>query len=183
MATNCLGRICLRTSRMQCLRPLIRPSLVHQRFQTNAAAAGESGRARVNQIVEEISRLTLLETADLISQLKAKLKIADIAMPVAATPAGGAAGGGAAAAKDEPAEDAAPAAAEKAVLTVKLESFEASAKAKIIREVKALLGCNLVEAKTMVEKAPTVLKENVVRDDAKKVKEAIEKLGAKVTLI
>jgi large subunit ribosomal protein L7/L12 len=92
------------------------------------------------------------------------LKIADIAMPVAAAPAGGALAGGAAAAKDEPAEDAAPAAAEKAVLTLKLESFEASAKAKIIREVKALLGCNLVEAKTMVEKAPTVLKENVVRD-------------------
>jgi ribosomal protein L7/L12 len=95
---------------------------------------------------------------------KAKLKIADIAMPVAAAAAGGAPAGGAAAAKDEPAEDAAPAAAEKAVLTVKLESFEAAAKAKIIREVKALLGCNLVEAKTMVEKAPTVLKENVVRD-------------------
>jgi len=85
-------------------------------------------------------------------------------MPVAAPASGASSGGGAAAAKDEPAEDAAPAAAEKAVLTVKLESFDAAAKAKIIREVKALLGCNLVEAKTMVEKAPTVLKENVVRD-------------------
>ena len=91
-------------------------------------------------------------------------------------------------------EPAAPA-AEKAVLTVRLESFEASAKAKIIREVKALMGCNLVEAKTLVEKAPTVLKENVVRDvrirecnetnfkDAKKVKETMEKLGAKVSLL
>jgi large subunit ribosomal protein L7/L12 len=49
-------------------------------------------------------------------------------------------------------------------MTVKLESFDATAKAKIIREVKALLGCNLVEAKTLVEKAPTVLKENVVKD-------------------
>lgn len=91
------------------------------------------------------------------------MKIADIAMPVAAAPSG-AASGAAAAAAAEPAEEAAPAAAEKAVMTVKLESFDATAKAKIIREVKALLGCNLVEAKTLVEKAPTVLKENVVKD-------------------
>jgi large subunit ribosomal protein L7/L12 len=91
------------------------------------------------------------------------LKIADIAMPMAAAPA---AGGGvpAAAASEETAEDAPPLVAEKSILTVKLESFEASSKAKVIREVKALLGCNLVEAKTMVEKAPTVLKENVVKE-------------------
>ena len=54
------------------VRPLIQPSFVQQRFQTNAAAApGASGKERVNRLVEEISRLTLLETADLISQLKA----------------------------------------------------------------------------------------------------------------
>lgn len=85
-------------------------------------------------------------------------------MPVAAAPAGGAAASAQSTADAAAAEDAPPPAAEKAVMTVKLESFEASAKAKIIREVKALLGCNLVEAKNMVEKAPTVLKENVVRD-------------------
>ena len=85
-------------------------------------------------------------------------------MPVAAAPAGGAAASAQSATDAASAEDAPPAASEKAVMTVKLESFEASAKAKIIREVKALLGCNLVEAKNMVEKAPTVLKENVVRD-------------------
>jgi ribosomal protein L7/L12 len=94
------------------------------------------------------------------------LKIADIAMPVAAAPAAGTAAAAAASAPaaDAAPEEAAPAAAEKAILTVKLESFEASAKAKVIREVKALLGCNLVEAKNLVEKAPTVLKENVVKE-------------------
>src|SRR5277367_2668644 len=86
-------------------------------------------------------------------------------MPLAAAPSGAAGGGSVQAAADTAAaEDAPPPAAEKAILTVKLESFEASAKAKIIREVKALLGCNLVEAKNMVEKAPTILKENVVKD-------------------
>lgn len=84
-------------------------------------------------------------------------------MPVVA-PSGAVSGAAQAAETANPVEEAPPPAAEKAILTVKLESFEASAKAKIIREVKALLGCNLVEAKTMVEKAPTVLKENVVRD-------------------
>lgn len=93
------------------------------------------------------------------------MKIADIAMPVTAAPSGATGGGPVQAAVDAAATDnAPPPAAEKAILTVKLESFEASAKAKIIREVKALLGCNLVEAKTMVEKAPTVLKESVVKD-------------------
>jgi large subunit ribosomal protein L7/L12 len=99
--------------------------------------------------------------------IKAKLKIADIAMPVAAAPAANGPSPAAPAAEAAaPAEEAppAPAAAEKPVLTVKLESFEASAKAKVIREVKALLGCNLVEAKNLVEKAPTVLKENVVKE-------------------
>jgi large subunit ribosomal protein L7/L12 len=102
-------------------------------------------------------------------------------MPVAAAPATGA--GAAPAAAAEAPEDAPPPVAEKAVLTVKLESFEATAKAKVIREVKALLGCNLVEAKNLVEKAPTVIKENVVKDDAKKLKEVMEKLGAKVSLL
>jgi ribosomal protein L7/L12 len=93
------------------------------------------------------------------------LKIADIAMPVAAAPAGGApAAAAAAAAAEAAAEDAPPAAAEKAILTVKLESFDAASKAKVIREVKALLACNLVEAKNLVEKAPTVIKENVVKE-------------------
>jgi large subunit ribosomal protein L7/L12 len=92
------------------------------------------------------------------------LKIADIAMPIATPSVGAVSGALQAAETAKPVEEAQPPAAEKAILTVKLESFEASAKAKIIREVKALLGCNLVEAKTMVEKAPTVLKENVVKD-------------------
>lgn len=87
-------------------------------------------------------------------------------MPMAAAPAAGGAPSAAAQAAEAaaPAEEAAPAAAEKAILTVKLESFDAAAKAKVIREVKALLGCNLVEAKNLVEKAPTVLKENVVKE-------------------
>jgi len=97
---------------------------------------------------------------------KAKLKIADIAMPVAAAPAAGSGGppGAAAAAAAAAQEEAAPAAAEKSIFTIKLDSFDAASKAKVIREVKALLGCNLVEAKNTVEKAPTILKENVPKD-------------------
>ena len=85
-------------------------------------------------------------------------------MPVAvAGPAAGAPGA-AAVAEAVQEEEAPPPVAEKAVLTAKLESFDPASKAKVIREVKALLGCNLVEAKNLVEKAPTILKENVVKD-------------------
>jgi large subunit ribosomal protein L7/L12 len=92
------------------------------------------------------------------------LKIADIAMPVAAAPAAAPTAAQAAEAAAAAAEEAGPAVVEKAIFTLKLESFEAASKAKVIRETKALLGCSLVEAKTMVEKAPTILKENVPKD-------------------
>jgi large subunit ribosomal protein L7/L12 len=88
-----------------------------------------------------------------------------------------------AAAEAAPAEEAASAApaAEKAIMTIKLDSFEATAKAKIIREVKALLGCNLVEAKNLVEKAPTVLKENVPKDVSHFVRMVSNNLGREET--
>ncbi len=71
---------------------------------------------------------------------------------------------------------------EKTIFNLRLESFEAASKAKIIREVKAMLGLNLVDAKKFVESAPKVLKEGVTKDDAEKIKKALEAAGAKVSL-
>ncbi|OLL23263.1 54S ribosomal protein L12, mitochondrial [Neolecta irregularis DAH-3] len=104
--------------------------------------------------------------------MKIKLKIQDIALPAAAAPA------------SAPVE-AAPEAEkpqEKTMFNVKLEAVDASVKAKIIREVKNLLGLNLVEAKKFVESAPKILKEGVVKEDAEKMKETLTGLGAKVVL-
>ncbi|TGZ77895.1 ClpS-like protein [Ascodesmis nigricans] len=68
------------------------------------------------------------------------------------------------------------------MFNVKLQSFEAAAKPKIIKEVKSLLGLSLVDSKKFVESAPKILKEGLVKDDAEKIKKTLEALGAKVDL-
>jgi len=128
---------------------------------------------KIRSIVDDISKLTLLQTADLVSQLKSRLNIQDIAMPVAmpSAPAGGAA---AAVEEEKPAE--------KTEFTVKLEKIDPAAKAKVIREVKNLTGMNLVEAKKFVESVPKVVKESVPKEEAEKLKKALEAIGATVVL-
>ncbi|GJJ78456.1 large subunit ribosomal protein L7/L12 [Entomortierella parvispora] len=130
---------------------------------------------KIVSIVDQISGLTLLQTADLVSLLKVRLNIQEIAMPV-----GGAAAPGQAAA-------AAPVEEEKVVekteFNVKLEKFDAAAKAKLIREIKNIIpGINLVEAKKFVEGAPKVVKEGLNKADAEKLKKTLEDLGATVSL-
>jgi large subunit ribosomal protein L7/L12 len=94
-------------------------------------------------------------------------------MPVAMPTAGGAAPA-AAAEEEKPAE--------KTEFNVKIEKVDAASKAKVIREVKNLAGLNLVEAKKFVESVPKVLKDNVSKEDAEKLKKALEALGATVVL-
>jgi len=131
---------------------------------------------KVTDIVEQISQLTLLETADLVSSLKSKLNIPDMPMGgFAAAPA-------AAAPAVEEVEEAAPAAAEKTLFTVKLQEFDAGSKAKIIKEVKGLLGLSLVESKKFVESAPKTMKDNVPKEDAEKIIATMKELGAKVVM-
>lgn len=72
---------------------------------------------------------------------------------------------------------------EKTIFTLKLESFDAAAKPKIIREVKALVpNLNLMEAKKFVESVPKVLKENVTKEEAEKLKALFEGHGAVIKL-
>jgi large subunit ribosomal protein L7/L12 len=104
-------------------------------------------------------------------------------MAFAAPAAAPAAGGGAAAAvaEAEP-EEAAPAAAEKTMFTLKLESFDAAAKPKVIKEVKGLLGLSLVDSKKFVESAPKQMKDGVPKEDAEKIVAAMKALGAVVSM-
>merc|ERR1712000_322899 len=106
-----------------------------RRWQSTDAAAAPSD-PKISAIVDQISQLTLLETADLVASLKSRLNIPDMAF-------------------------AAPAAAEKTMFALKLQSFDAGAKPKIIKEVKSMLGLSLVDSKKFVESAPKVLKEGV----------------------
>lgn len=132
--------------------------------------------AKITTIVDQISTLTLLETSQLINELKERLNISDISLPAAG--AGAAPAAQAAPAEEEVKEEV----EEKTIFSIKLESFDAKSKPKIIKEVKGMLGLSLVESKKFVESAPKVLKENVTKEDAEKIKATLEGLGAKITL-
>ena len=124
--------------------------------------------ANLEKIVEELSSLTVLEAAELAKLLEEKWGVsAAAAVAVAAAPA---AGGGAAAAAEEQTE-----------FTVVLASA-GDKKIEVIKEVRAITGLGLKEAKDLVEGAPKPVKEGVNKDEADKIKAQLEKAGAKVEL-
>jgi large subunit ribosomal protein L7/L12 len=123
--------------------------------------------ADLQKIVDELSGLTVLEAADLAKMLEEKWGVsAAAAVAVAAGPAGGA---------------AAAAAEEKTEFTVVLASA-GDKKIEVFKEVRALTGLGLKEAKDLVEGAPKTVKEGVAKDEANKIKATLEKVGAKVEL-
>lgn len=124
-----------------------------RRWQSSDAG---SANTKISGIVDQISQLTLLETADLVATLKSRLNIPD--MPMGGFSGGG---GGAPAAVAAPVEEeeAAPKQEEKTLFNLKLQSFDATAKPKVIKEIKSLLGLSLVDSKKFVESAPKMMKE------------------------
>jgi large subunit ribosomal protein L7/L12 len=124
--------------------------------------------ADLSNLVNELSNLTVLEAAELAKMLEEKWGVsAAAAVAVAAAPAGGAA--------------PAAAAEEKTEFTVVLAAI-GDKKIEVIKEVRALTGLGLKEAKDLVEGAPKPVKEGVSKDEAAKVKAQLEKAGAKVEL-
>jgi len=122
--------------------------------------------ADLKKIVDELSGLTVLEAADLAKMLEEKWGVsAAAAVAVAAGPAAG----GAAAVE------------EKTEFTVVLASA-GDKKIEVIKEVRALTGLGLKEAKDLVEGAPKTVKEGVAKDEANKIKTTLEKVGEKVEL-
>jgi large subunit ribosomal protein L7/L12 len=124
--------------------------------------------SKIEQLVEDLSSLTVLEAADLAKLLEEKWGVS-AAAPVAAA-AAPAAGGGA----------AAPA-AEKTEFTVVLASA-GDKKINVIKEIRAITGLGLKEAKDLVEGAPKEVKADVNKDEAAKIKKQLEDAGAKVEL-
>ncbi|KAL2007678.1 hypothetical protein VTN00DRAFT_7660 [Thermoascus crustaceus] len=158
------------------------PARRWQSTEAGAEPAAAPTNPKIAQIVDQISQLTLLETADLVASLKSRLNIPD--MPVGgfavAPGAGQAAAAAPAAAESE--EEAAPAAQEKTLFNLKLESYDAAAKPKVIKEIKSMLGLSLVDSKKFVESVPKVLKESVPKEEAEKIIETLKGLGAKATM-
>jgi large subunit ribosomal protein L7/L12 len=125
--------------------------------------------ANLEKIVEDLSALTVLEAAELAKMLEEKWGVsAAAAVAVAAAPG---AGGGA----------AAPAAEEKTEFNVILAAA-GEKKIEVIKEVRAITGLGLKEAKDLVEGAPKPVKEGASKEEAEKIKAALEKAGAKVDL-
>lgn len=122
------------------------------------------------QVVDYIKNLKLSEVKGLIETLEDELGVSASA-PVMAM-AGGAVGGGAAAEEVE----------EKTEFDVILTEFEAKAKIKIIKEVRAITGAGLKDAKSMVETLPSTLKEAVSKDAAEEIKKKIEGVGGKIEI-
>ncbi|SPQ25956.1 e18951fc-b3f4-448a-b0ab-21a6855a235d [Thermothielavioides terrestris] len=148
-----------------------------RRYNSTDAAASNP---KIAAIVDQISQLTLLETADLVASLKSRLNIPDL--PVGGFAAAPAATAAAPAAAPAEQEEEAPAAAEKTLFTVKLQSFDAAAKPKVIKEIKNLLGLSLVDSKKFVESAPKTMKESVPKDEAEKIVATMKELGAVVVM-
>jgi large subunit ribosomal protein L7/L12 len=124
--------------------------------------------ADLQKIVDDLSSLTVLEAAELAKLLEEKWGVsAAAAVAVAAAP--GAGGGGAAAAE------------EKTEFQVVLASA-GDKKIEVIKEVRAITGLGLKEAKDLVEGAPKPVKDGVAKDEAEKIKAQLEKAGAKVEL-
>jgi len=109
-----------------------------------------------------------------------RLNIPD--MPMGGFVAGPGGGAGPAAAAPVEEEEAAPAAQEKTLFNLKLEKFDAGAKPKVIKEIKAMLGLSLVDSKKFVEGAPKMMKEGVPKEEAEKIVETLKALGATVVM-
>jgi len=121
--------------------------------------------ADLNKIIDELSTLTVVEAAELSKQLEEKWGVT-AAAPVAAAPAGGA---------------AAPAAEEKSEYSIFLTSA-GDKKINVIKEVRAITGLGLKEAKDLVEAAPKEVKGGVAKKEAEEFKKKLEAAGAKVEL-
>lgn len=126
---------------------------------------------KTDDILDSLKTLSLLEASELVKQI-------EDAFGVSAAPSAGvvmAAGGAAAGAAAEAAE-------EQTEFDVVLESFDASAKIKVLKAVREATGLGLGDAKAMVEAAPKTIKEGIAKNDAEALKKAIEEVGGKVSL-
>jgi ribosomal protein L7/L12 len=126
--------------------------------------------ANLEQLVEDLSALTVLEAAELSKLLEEKWGVSAAAPVAVAAVAGGAAAGGEAAAAEEKTEF-------DVVLTAAGDK-----KINVIKEVRGITGLGLKEAKELVEGAPKPIKEGVGKDEAEELKKKLEEAGATVEL-
>ena len=123
--------------------------------------------ADIAKLVEELSKLTVLEAAELATALEEEWGVSAAAAVAVAAPAGGGDAGGAAEEKDE----------FDVILT-----GDGGKKIQVIKEVRAITGLGLKEAKELVEAGGKAVKEGATKDEAEELKKKLEEVGAKVEL-
>jgi large subunit ribosomal protein L7/L12 len=128
--------------------------------------------ATKEEILEAIASMTVLEVSELVKAMEEKFGVS-AAAPVAVAAVGAAPGAGA----------GAEAAEEKTEFSVILKAFDDTKKIAVIKEVRAVTGLGLKEAKDLVEGAPKPLKESVSKDEAAKIKEQVTAAGGTVEVL
>lgn len=131
--------------------------------------------ADLEKIIDEISEMTVLELSELVKALEEKFGVSASAMPAMAV-------AGVAAAPGAAADDGGEEAAEKTEFDVQIKEIGGQ-KIPLIKEVRAITGLGLKEAKEKVESAPVVIQEGLSKEDAEKSKEQLEAVGAEVEII
>jgi large subunit ribosomal protein L7/L12 len=122
-----------------------------------------------DQILEAIASMTVLEVSELVKAMEEKFGVS-AAAPVAVAAVGAAPGGAAAAVE------------EKTEFTVHLKAFDEAKKIAVIKEVRAVTGLGLKEAKDLVEGAPKPIKENIPKEEAEKIKKSVTEAGGTVEI-
>ncbi len=125
---------------------------------------GFMATSNIDQMVEQVSNMSLIEVAELVKALEEKFGVSAAAPAAAAAPAG-----------------AVPAGEEKTEFKVTLKEM-GSEKIKVIKALRTVTTLNLKDAKDLVEGVPSVVAESAMKDDANKMKEVLEAAGAKVEL-
>ncbi|XP_054819365.1 uncharacterized protein LOC129318551 [Prosopis cineraria] len=137
---------------------------------------------KVSAIVDELMGLSLLEVMDLVEVMREKRGVNELPLMMVMMPGMGVASLKGAAKGGGPKGGGEEKKAEKTAFDVKLEGFDAAAKIKVIKEVRTITSLGLKEAKDLVEKAPTLLKKGITKEEAETIIAKMKEAGAKVTM-
>ncbi|EOA35724.1 hypothetical protein CARUB_v10020957mg [Capsella rubella] len=137
---------------------------------------------RVFRLVDEISSLTLSEISELGAIIMKKKGMTELPTVAVLKPGAGGIVAGSGQGQSGGGGASEEAKVEKTVFEIKLESFDSSAKIKIIKEVRSFTDLGLKEAKALVEKTPAILKAGLSKEEGEKIVEKLKALGAKVVL-
>ncbi|WOK93039.1 hypothetical protein Cni_G01732 [Canna indica] len=145
-----------------------------------AAPSSPPPSDRVWRLVDEVSALSLADVVELSCILRERMGMKEPPVIGIANAGAGGAGGSAAGATENGKEEAKK--QEKTVFELRLDSYDAAAKIKVIKEIRGFTDLGLKEAKDLVEKAPAVIKKGLSKEEAEQIIEKMKAIGAKVVM-